>query len=649
MRIVPIDLHSWIHNSHPASTISGITRISSPKFTQKYYCMKTATQSWLIPVCGLMFSAFSLTASVNPLITNLPNRSVQSLDGEWHYIIDPYENGYYDYRRVPFDQNPEPGTGAYFTNSKVASKSDRVEYDFDISPTMQIPGAWGTQIPELTWYEGTVWFQRYFDVNKQSGKRYFLYFGAINYEAHVWVNGKKLGTHVGGFTPFNFEATDTLKDGQNFVVVMVDNKRREEAIPTVATDWWNHGGITRSVSLVELPQTFVQDYRIQITRDGTAIDGWIRLDKAIGGEIVSVRVPELGIDYSLRTDEEGQARFSFPADEVERWSTTSPKLYDVEIGVAGELMKDRIGFRTIEVKGSDILLNGEKIFLRGICMHEENPINGHRNNSLEDAKRMFTWAKELNANFARLAHYPHNEYMPRLADELGFLLWEEIPVYWTIQWENPDTYANAEQQLTEMITRDKNRASVIIWSMANETPVSEARNDFLGALIETARSLDDSRLISAAMEVHQEDDTKIMNDPLSTLTDIVSFNQYHGWYGGERDEFPNLKWNIMEPKPVIVSEWGGGAKAGFHADKDTMWSEEYQEYLYKKTIEGIFNIPGLSGMTPWILADFRSPRRALPDIQDMWNRKGVIGEGGEKKKAFFILRDFYADPNLEKR
>ena len=312
-------------------------------------------------------------------------------------------------------------------------------------------------------------------------------------------------------------------------------------------------------------------------------------------------------------------------------------------------MSDRVGFRTIAVKGRDILLNGKKIFLRGICMHEENPMDGARNHSAEHARQMFAWAKELNANFVRLAHYPHNEHMPRLADELGVLLWEEIPVYWTIDWENPATLANAKNQLTELITRDKNRASVIIWSMANETPVSEPRNTFLGELVKTARKLDDSRLISAALEVKKKGDTKHLDDPFGKLTDIVSFNQYHGWYGGNRDDFPKLKWEVAYEKPVVVSEWGAGALYGKHGSKDMVWSEEFQAYLYEKTIEGIFNIPGLSGMTPWILADFRSPRRALPVIQDMWNRKGIIAQGGQKKQAFYVLRDFYKTPetNLE--
>jgi len=584
-----------------------------------------------------------------PLITAVSQRTTYSLDGKWHYIIDPYQNGYYDYRRMPHDNSENPGSGAYFTDAKPQSKGDRIEYSFDDSPTMRIPGEWGTQIPELTWYEGTVWFKRDFQITKQEGKRYFIHFGAANYETHVWVNGKKLGTHVGGFTPFNFEATDVLKNGDNFIVAMVDNKRYEDAVPTVATDWWNHGGITRTVKIIEVPETFIEDFTLQLSDDGKSAKGWAQLNPVVKGTTVEILIPEAKLNSKLVSDESGRVFFELDAAELTRWSLDKPKLYDVILRTADDEISDQIGFRTIRVQGDDILLNGEKIFLRGICLHEENPMTGRRNHSEADARMMYQWVKELNANFVRLAHYPHNEHMPRIADELGILLWEEIPVYWTIQWENPDTLANARNQLTELITRDRNRASVIIWSMANETPVSEPRNKFLGELVKTARELDSSRLISAAMEVHTEGEYKVMSDPFSDLTDITSFNQYHGWYGGNRDDFPKLKWKVKGDKPVIVSEWGGGALYGFHADKDTVWSEEYQAYLYEKTLEGIFNIPGLSGITPWILTDFKSPRRPLPVIQDMWNRKGIISEGGNKKQAFYLLQDFYANPDLEKR
>src|SRR6185295_6986888 len=152
-----------------------------------------------------------------------------------------------------------------------------------------------------------------------------------------------------------------------------------------------------------------------------------------------------------------------------------PKLYQVIISSRDYSLSDRIGFRSIEARGADILLNGKPMFLRGISIHEESPLRGGRAFSEDDARMLLTWAKELGCNFVRLAHYPHNEHIIRIADEMGIMVWSEIPVYWTVLWENPETFANARNQLEENITRDKNRASVILWSVANETPVNDAR------------------------------------------------------------------------------------------------------------------------------------------------------------------------------
>ncbi|MFP4282097.1 MAG: glycoside hydrolase family 2 protein [Opitutales bacterium] len=582
------------------------------------------------------------TANGTTLITNVPHRDALSLDGKWHYIPDPYLNGFYNYRREPHnDETANPGAQAYFANQKPRSKSHRIEYDFDQSPTLLIPGAWGVQVPELTWYEGGLWMKRSFEVEKAADKRYFLYFGAVNYEAQVWLNGRKLGTHLGGFTPFNLEATELLEDGENFVVVLANNARRPEGIPTVSTDWWNHGGITRSVQLLELPSTFIQDYTLQLSQDGQRLEGAIRLNGKSLAQDVMISIPEAQFSWHGTTDSQGRASFSIDAPHLERWSPQSPKLYDVAIEVDSDKMKDQVGFRTIEVKGTEILLNGKKLFLRGISVHEENPLHGTRLHSPQEARMMLSWVQELNGNFARLAHYPHNEHMVREADRLGILLWKEVPVYWTIDWDNEDTLDNAKNQLTEMIVRDRNRASVIIWSVANETPVGEARNAFLGELLQTARSLDHSRLVSAAMEVDYSAGYPSINDPFGAYTDIVSFNQYFGWYSGDADDFSDLNWVVEYDKPVIVSEWGGGALYGHRGDKETIWTEDFQAHLYRETIAGLFNIPHLAGTTPWILADFRSPRRALSNIQDMWNRKGIIAEGGHKKLAFHVLQEFY--------
>ena len=234
--------------------------------------------------------------------------------------------------------------------------------------------------------------------------------------------------------------------------------------------------------------------------------------------------------------------------------------------------------------------------------------------------------------------------MVRLADELGLLVWEENPVYWTIQWENADTYQNAQNQLAEVIARDKNRASVVIWSMANETPAHDARNRFLTRLAAFARQQDPSRLISAALEQHNKNNNPLVrtiDDPFAQTVDILSFNEYIGWYDGLPDKCPTIRWAIQQQKPVIVSEFGAGAKYGLHGSKTERWTEEFQEDLYVQTLNMLKGVKQLQGLSPWILMDFRSPRRVLPGIQDGWNRKGLISDKGERKKAFFVLQKYY--------
>ena len=412
-------------------------------------------------------------------------------------------------------------------------------------------------------------------------------------------------------------------------------------MPTVNSDWWNYGGITRSVYVVEVPETFIREFNVQLSADRQNIEGWVQLDGSQLAQEVGIKINELGINETVSTDESGKASFSIAANP-ELWTPSNPKLYDVNIVAQTDKTSDRIGFRTIETQGTKILLNGEPIFCKGISIHEEKPdLPGGRANSIADARTTLGWVKELGCNFARLAHYPHNEEMIRVAEEMGIMIWDEIPVYWTIDWTNPNTYANAEQQLCDMITRDRNRANVIIWSVANETPHGDARLAFLSKLIAKAREMDSSRLVSSAMEkdyVGEYDLT--VKDELIQYTDVISFNQYVGWYDGDSDKCEKVNWTFPVEKPVIVTEWGGGAKYGLHGPQNERFTEEYQDYLYKKNIEMLDKIDALAGTTPWLLKDFRSPRRFLPGIQDDYNRKGIISEKGERKQAFYTYKEW---------
>jgi beta-glucuronidase len=570
-------------------------------------------------------------------IANPDGRKTTSLDGKWQVIVDPYESGFYDYRY-------KPSANGYFKDAKPKSKSDLIEYDFDRSETLKVPGDWNTQSDQLFFYEGTIWYRKSFDYERRPNTRLFVYFGAANYFADVYLNGEKIGQHEGGFTPFNFEITKLVRGTGNSLIVKVDNKRRRDAVPTLMTDWWNYGGLTRHVKLVETPATFVHDYFIQLRKGSrNRVSGWVKLDGDKRSQKITVRIPEAGISKSFTTDASGSAAIDFTAD-LKLWSPENPKLYDVAIEAETDQVRDQIGFRSIETKGTDILLNGRPIFLRGVCIHEEAPLRGGRAYSREDALTLLGWAKELGANFVRLAHYPHNEFIVREADRMGIMVWSEIPVYWTILWENPATFENARNQLTEMIARDKNRAAVVIWSVANETPLGDARLSFLKNLISHARSLDSTRLMSAAMERHYTDaTTQMIDDPLGEYLDVLGCNEYVGWYDGLPEKADRLEWKSKYEKPLVMSEFGGDALYGHHGDPLTRWTEEYQENLYQHQLNMLKKIPFLRGTAPWILTDFRSPRRPLPGIQDYWNRKGLISNRGEKKKAFYVMQQYYRE------
>lgn len=573
--------------------------------------------------------------SSNELLHNIFSRDTRTLDGLWQIIIDPLENGYYNHRYQPKDNG-------YFMNAKTRSPADLIEYDFDSDFELRVPGDWNTQMDKLYYYEGTVWYKRSFDTPTISDGLVYLYFEAVNYEAKVYLNGTYLGTHIGGYTPFQFDVTTLLKEKDNFLVVKVDNQRKREAVPTVNTDWWNYGGITRSVHLLKVPKHHIRDYQIALSKeDAGKIEGWVSLSQKASNKQVRVSIPELQKSIAITTNNEGIATFSFNGNP-QRWSPNNPKRYQVIIESKLDSVSDEIAFRTIETSGSKIILNGESVFLKGISIHEEAPFKTGRITSAEECRILLNWAKELGCNFVRLAHYPHNEMMIHEAEKIGLMIWSEIPVYWTIRYENKETYLNAEKQLTEMISRDKNRAAIILWSVANETPVSKSRNDFLGKLIAKARSLDDSRLITAALDTQSgSEGEKVIDDSLGEIVDVIGINSYCGWYSGSPSSCANIRWTNNYDKPMIMSEVGGGALQGYHGKSNERWTEEYQDQVYTYNIKMMENIPFLSGVSPWILMDFRSPRRHLRKIQKDFNRKGLISEQGVRKKAFYTLQDYY--------
>lgn len=583
-----------------------------------------------------------------PLLLTGQRSDVQDLSGRWTYSRDYYRTGLTDINGWVAKSRMQRHRDVDIATEEAKPGPGFFEFDLDRGPGMQIPGAWNSAEPELRWYDGLIWFQRRFDVAaSQAGERSFLRFEGVNYRAHVYLNGKEVGRHEGGFTPFVLEVTDALRTQGNRLVVGVDARHDAQSIPGEITDWDLYGGITRPVTLVRTPATFIDDATLRLTDAGRLV-GSVQLNGArAAGQPVTLQIAGLALSAQATTDAQGEARFDVAAPAaLKRWSPESPQLYAVRFATGTDAVTDRIGFRTLAVKGADILLNGRPITLRGVSLHEEElGANPARRLTASAAHALLREVKHgLHGNYVRLSHYPHNETLLRAADELGLLVWSEIPVYWTVDWDNPAVLDKARRMQAETIYRDRNRAALALWSVGNETPVAENRTRFHAALAATVRALDPSRLVSAALLVEREGDTVRIADPLLPHLDVMAVNTYAGWYGNDTlADLARIRWALPADKPLLISEFGADALAGHHdlGAEPKKWSEEFQAAYYRATLAMLGRIPNLRGLSPWVLKDFRSPRREHPVFQNGWNRKGLISETGQRKQAFDVMAEHY--------
>ena len=553
-------------------------------------------------------------------------RQTYSLNGEWHYAIDQYDTCL---RQKWFLEQ-------YFDKD---GRSLPVDFSFQDWPTISLPCSVNTEKPELFWYEGPLVFTRTFswDMQENMGKKVFLRIGAANYFSYVFLNGKYICKHEGGSTPFMWDVTEYLEK-ENRILIVSDNTRNHLFVPTENTDWFNYSGVYRDIELVALPTEYLKDLKVNLVPHSDFSQIRIAAETSADSGIVTVEIPELQIATSMEI-QNGKGEIVVEA-RPNLWSPETPILYDVTATFGQDKVVDRVGFREISVEGRDILLNGKKLFLRGVSVHEDSQFTGK---ALRDEERLtiIRTAKELGANYLRLAHYPHHENMAKLCDEQDILLWEEIPVYWAIAFDNPATYNNARNQLEELMCRDFNRASVIIWSVGNENLDSDDRFRFMGNLADFAHQYDNTRMVSAACLVDGE--TLSIKDRLAEKLDIIGVNEYIGWYSPNFEELPQLMNNSNPTKPVIISEFGADATPGLHGSVDDKGTEECQEAIYRKQIEVIRQIPYIKGITPWILFDFRCPRRTAA-IQGYYNRKGLVSSDRTYyKPAFSVLQSFYRE------
>ena len=552
-------------------------------------------------------------------------REKESLGGRWNFGIDQYDTCVRAkwYEEVTKDEE---------------GRDRPIDFSFDQWETITVPSVWNTQNEKWLLYEGSAVYTRRFKYINRGEERVFLKFGAASYEAKVFLNKQYVGMHQGASTPFYVEVTDKLVE-DNRMIVVVNNTRKRTNVPCENTDWFNYGGLYRDVELIRLPAAYIKDLSVYLlpNSDYSSIGVELEVIGAVDqGEEAHVAIPELGIQAAIPIVA-GKGKLTIHATP-ELWSPDNPKLYDVNIFYGADVIKERIGFREITVSGTDILLNGKPIYLKGISSHEESVLNGKAMTD-DEIRENFQLAKEMNCNYMRLAHYPHTERAAQIADEVGIMLWEEIPVYWAIEFTNEGTYRDAANQLTELIKRDRNRASVIIWSVGNENADTEARLRFMSGLAKLTKELDSTRLVSAACMLDHIN--HIIDDRLAEYLDVIGANQYYGWYQTDFNNLIKLFDNSRPSKPVVITEFGADAKPRHRGSADEKGTEDCQLDIYKKQISVLEQIPYVKGLSPWILYDFRCPRR-LHFTQEYYNTKGLLSaDKSYKKPAFYVMQEYY--------
>ena len=551
------------------------------------------------------------------------NRPRMSLNGEWRFVTDLFDEGL---RQQWFCDLP----------SDAYSFSVPRDHDWGDWQRTPVPSCWNMQKSEWRYFEGSCWYTREFLCPSLSpGEQVYLRIGAANYECRLFLNSQFIGAHRGGATPCFFHLNPYLQT-QNLLHIQVENRRRPERVPMHHIDWFNYGGLYRDVELIVVPKVFIRDFRMALVRDDIET---IIASVTVSGPSLSVarlQIAELGIDTNIELSAgHGSLRI---AATPQLWSPQDPKLYRVEVSAGDDRIVDQVGFRTIQARGRNIFLNGNPLWLRGICCHEDDVHLGHCSND-EDIRRRFAAVRELGANAVRLAHYPHHERVAEIADQEGILLIEEIPVYWAIDFNNPDTLADATNQLRELIRRDWNRASVVFWSIGNENADTDERLAFMQALAQTVRREDPYRLIIAACLINREQFR--IEDRLMHALDVIGVNEYFGWYEPDIGQLQQLLDRTAVDKPVIITETGADAVTGHMGAQGELFSEAHQAYVLDHQVRIAARTEYMAGIFPWLLYDFRTERRQTR-LQQGWNLKGLIDRDKiTRKRGFEQLKQLY--------
>lgn len=549
------------------------------------------------------------------------------------------------------------------------------------SRPIAVPGSWNEQYEELFNYLGLAWYvTRTYVPASWQGERIFIRVGSACYLGTVYVNGVKIGAHEGGHLPFAFEISQHIQWGaENVIAISVENELQPTRVPSgnitsplgggmmssnlkTTYDFFPFAGLHRPVVLYSVPQTYIEDITVvtNIAGDDGKVQITVKLEPSMtDGGSVRLSGADTLLDAVLDFDD-GVAQTTLTVTNARFWSDNDPYLYNLTVETDEDRYSLQVGIRTIAVQGGQILLNGKPVKMNGFGRHEDFPASGKGLN-LPLMVKDYQLMRWTGANSYRTSHYPYSEEEMQLADREGFLIIDEIPAV-SLQFENEENAAArlkvCLQQLDELIARDKNHASVVMWCVANEPLPSklnlsalDAKNEdpsvargqiFLDTLLQQARELDPSRLVTLVT---------VMGGPQEWMQqcDVVCLNRYWGWYalGGQlptafammEKELDNT-WQRFG-KPIIMTEFGADTMAGMHGHPAVMWTEEYQAEYIRGHLEVAARKEFIAGMQVWNFADFAAVQGVMR-VGGL-NMKGVFTRTRQPKMAAHVLREFWVN------
>ncbi|MDF2870419.1 MAG: Beta-glucuronidase [Anaerocolumna sp.] len=517
---------------------------------------------------------------------------------------------------------------------------------------MPVPGCW-EQHPQFNTYRGKGIYSKKLQISENGSLR--LEFKGISHTGDVYFDGEHIAHHYNAFTPFSTIVKD-VKKGEHEIKVLVDNSFGEHSALHLPNDYYTYGGITRPVSLAAISDTYIKNIRFKpYLKEGIwNADVEITLHN-ISADIARVSLRSKLEAYEIKTDTievpgEGEVTVSLKQEyqAVEAWSNENPRLYELNtiLYIEDEPVDDlieRVGFRTVEIEGTKIKLNGKEIFLKGFNRHEDYAVVGCAiplQLMIQDMDIM----QDMGVNALRTCHYPNDERFLDLCDERGILVWEENHARGLLlkDMQNPNFDKQCEDCIREMIVNHYNHPSIIIWGILNEcaSETEEGREKYK-MQYEQIKSLDNSRPTTSATCRH-------LTDITLDLPDIVSFNMYSGWYKDvpvkdtNDKEIAWIKEAGGEGKPIIVSEFGAAAIYGYRDRSRCKWSEERQADIIEENLKVYMNDDNISGIFIWQFADCRVTEEGewFTTRARCHNNKGVVDEYRRPKIAYDVIKKY---------